>query len=33
MRVLRVNESVLALALQYLGLEDLVAFDSAVTNR
>jgi hypothetical protein len=33
MRVLRVNESVLALALEYLGLEDLVAFDSAVTNR
>ena len=33
MRVLRINESVLALALEYLGLEDLVAFDSAVTNR
>ena len=33
MRVLRINESVLALALQYLGLKELVAFDSAVTNR
>ena len=32
MRVLRVNESVLALALEYLGLKELVAFDSAVTN-
>ena len=33
MRVLRVNESVLALALEYLSFNELVTFDSAVTNR
>jgi hypothetical protein len=33
LQFMRLNELMLALALEYLGLEELVAFDSAVTNR